>query len=148
MRPTPQFIQMIKTIFQNRTQSITQNDIRKHNTRAISYYSMSSGKVVNNQVVSNTEAFSEQIMIEIERGAYKVIVGTPTSNTIYSKTSPIDFNQLNGKGYIHWDAVDGTGKKFIIVKMLANDFTTQIKITTPDQQNYVIHNVCELPDLL
>jgi hypothetical protein len=146
MRPSQQFINMISALFQKRQIAITIDDMVKHNKSAFTFYSISEGHFVNERLIRKTEAFSDQIMIEIDRGANKTIVGTPSSNAIYTRTTSIQFGHTNGKGFIYWQANDQRNNQFYIVKLLADDGTMQIKIMTADQKSMTIHNVCQLPE--
>lgn len=145
MKPTQQFIQMIAGFLPNQPKIITRNDIIKHNTRDITYYSVCQGNFINNVLKSQTAVFSDQILIDIQKGANKVIIGTDLSETVYTRTSPIEFDNADGKGFLCWNAVDKIGKSYIIAKMLAEDRSIQIKIISPSGFDYSVHNVCELP---
>ena len=145
MKPTQQFIQMIAGLLPNQQKEITRNDVIRHNTRDITYYSVCTGTFVNNVLKSQTAVFSEQILVEIKKGADKVIIGTDLSETIYTKTSPIQFENPGKQAFLCWNVVDKNGKAFIIAKMIAEDGTTQIKIVSPNGLDQIVHNVCELP---
>jgi hypothetical protein len=145
MKPSQQFINMISALFQKRQKAITIDDMVKHNQSAFTFYSISEGRFSGERLIKKTEAFSDQIMIEIERGANKTIVGTPVLNDIYTRTTAIKFDHTGGKGFIYWQANDSRNNQFYIVKLLADDGTMQIKIMTADQKSMTIHNVCQLP---
>jgi len=136
---------MISVLFQQRQKTITHDDLIKHNSRAVTFYSISKGKFVNDRLTDKTQPFSEQILIEIERGANRMIIGTDLSTDIYTRISPIEIDQYNGKGYLFWWATNERNAKYLVAKLLADDGTLQIKLVTEDNITHVVHNICELP---
>jgi len=147
MKPNQQFINMITKLFQQRKTTLTREDFTMHNSRAVTFYSISQGKFVNNQLFNKTNAFSEQVMIEIERGFSQVIIGTDTSQTVYRRLSSAEFDTYAGRGYIHWQATDSRGTTYLMARIMADDATPQLKIVNTSDGATVVHNICQLPNL-
>ncbi|MDF2435354.1 MAG: hypothetical protein JWP44_4985, partial [Mucilaginibacter sp.] len=146
MKPNQQFINMVSALFQNKQKSITQADITKHNNHNVTFYSISHARFVNMQMINKTEAFSDQLLIEIERNATRIIIGTDREEKIYRKLSDLQLSYHNGQGLLHWTVANENDEVFTVVKLLATDGTPQIKVISADTTIQIIHNVCELPN--
>lgn len=146
MKPNQQFINMISALFQNKQKSITQADVAKHNNHNVTFYSISHARFANMQMIIKTEAFSDQILIEIERNATRTIIGTDQQQKIYRKLSDLQLSYHNGQGLLHWTVANENDEVFTIVKLLAVDGTLQLKLISADTTTQIIHNLCELPN--
>lgn len=132
-------------LFQNRQKAITNADIVKHNNNDVSFYSISQAIFNNMRLVSSTPHFSDQVMIEIERNANNMIIGTDREQKVYRKVSEMQLAHHDGNGLLHWIVTDDRNNKFTAVKLIAPDGMVQIKLISADNTTQIIHNVCELP---
>ena len=130
-----------------RQRAITRDDLTKHNSRDVSFYSLSYGVFENERLKSKTELFSEQKLIEIERNASRMVIGDNVSQKVYRLVSPLEFAMHMGNGFLHWRAIDEYNVQHLIAKLISPDGTPQIKIVNENNGNCVIHNVCELPNM-
>lgn len=136
---------MIASLLPLQPKEITRNDIIKHNARDVTYYSVCQGTFINNVLKSQTAVFSDQILVDIQKGANKVVIGTEHLETVYTRTSPIQFENPGKQAFLCWNAIDKNGKDYIIAKMLAEDGSMQIKVLSPKSMDQIVHNVVELP---
>jgi hypothetical protein len=147
MKPSQQFINMISLLFQNRQKAISNDDLIKHSNQNISFYSISQAKFVNMKIVSQTEPFSDQVIIEIEQNANRLIIGTDQGERVYRKLSNMELAYANGQPLIHWRVSNADHSMFTVVKLLAPDSMLQLKLISFDNTIQIIHNVCELPNI-
>jgi hypothetical protein len=146
MKPSPQFINMISVLYQQRQKAITNNDLIKHSNQSLTFYSISEAKFVNLRIISQTDHFSDQVMIEIEQNATRMIIGTDREEKIYRKLSNMELTNADGHNLIHWRVSDSDHNMFTAVKLISPDGAVQIKLISFDNTTQIIHNVCELPN--
>ncbi|SFS62114.1 hypothetical protein SAMN04487890_102461 [Mucilaginibacter polytrichastri] len=135
---------MIVKLFEQRKKTITPEDLTKHNSRSISFYSLSKGNFVNDCLVNKTELFSDQIMIEIQQGCRITIIGTPSAQTVYTGINAMKYDTFNNQGYLYWQATDQGGVTYLIAILMVSG-APQIKLTNLINESQIVHNVCELP---
>ena len=145
MKPSQQFQNMIAMLYQSRQKTISNLDLIKHRDNEVAFYSISKMVVNGLSVKSQTEAFSDQTFIEIDKGANNLNVIKENKVLKYRRISPMEFTIHEGKGLLYWKVQHMILQDFIVVKLMSEDGCVQIKLISEDQQTQTIYNVCELP---
>lgn len=137
---------MISALFQSRQKSITHNDYNKHHNGPTSFYVISEMKMENLKVVSQTEAFSDQKLIEISKNAQTIVMGDDKNQTEYKRITSMQLQDFQGKNLLHWEVETSSKVKFTVVKLMSPDGCVQFKFISADSKTQWVYNVCELPN--
>lgn len=146
MRPTQQFVNMIGVLYQSRQKAITQSDYNKHHNGPVTFYIMSEIVMQNGRIVSQSEPFSNQKLIEVGKNVEEMIIGTDQSYQEYKRKDFMKFESMQGQGLLHWKVQNNRGENFTAVKLMSPDGCVQLKIISDDQTTQWVYNVCELPN--
>lgn len=146
MKPDQQFINMIGLLYQSRQPQVTNLDLIKHTNQATAFYSISMITMRNGHAQSQTPPFSDRTIIEIDKGANHLNIIAEGIVTQYTRTSPLEYLDISGKGHVHWNVVNTNRQVFVAVKLMSPDGGVQIKLITADEVTQFVYNVCELPN--
>ncbi len=147
MKPTPQFVNMISSLYQSRQKTITNSDYLKHHSNVVTFYIMSEILLQGGKIVKQTELFSDQKLIEVGKNVESMIIGNDQNQVEYKKTNIMNFDMHEGKGLLHWKVQNSRGENFTVVKLMTPDDCVQIKLISADQTTQWLYNVCELPNM-
>ncbi len=146
MKPTQQFITMIAGLFQSRQKAITNSDYNKHHNGPITFYIMSEITMLDSKIIKQTEAFSDQKLIEVGKNVVDMVIGDDQNYQEYKRTDFMKFETHQGQGLLHWRMQNNRGDMFTVVKLMSPDGCVQLKLITADNRTQYVYSVCELPN--
>ena len=145
MKPNQQFINMVTMLFQQRQTTVSRHDLVKHQANQTVFYPISRMVARNGNLITQTEPFSEDVIIELDAGCDHMYFISAQSTISFMRTSPLDFTAIDGGGFLYWQVRSVEGTEYTVVKMMSSDGCVQIKLITSDEITQTIYNVCELP---
>lgn len=143
MKPSEQFKNTILGLLQTSQKTITNQDLAKHNSQAVTYYLISKMIYRNGDLHRWTEPFSDRTLIELSAKCDSIKI--PENIHSLSRISEVEFLSHGGNNFIAWVAKTSLFDQMTIVKIISPDGVTQIKVISKDQKEQIIYNVCELP---
>jgi len=145
MKPNQQFINMIAMLYEQRQTTISRQDLTRHQNNETSFYAISRMVTRNGYIVTQTEPFSEQMIIELDKGCDNMYFISKQETTRFIRATPLEFTLLQGAGILYWQVRSTTGSVYTAVKLMSPDGCVQLKLITSDEITQMIYNVCELP---